>query len=72
MARELVSFGDDVLLGWYDDWVIMERERFRQIRLHALDRIGDRLDDRSGSTTRCRSAWPRSAPSRCGRAPTGC
>jgi DNA-binding SARP family transcriptional activator len=43
VARELVSFGDDVLVGWYDDWVITERERFRQIRLHALDRIGDRL-----------------------------
>jgi DNA-binding SARP family transcriptional activator len=45
VARELVSFGDDVLVGWYDDWVITERERFRQIRLHALDRIGDRLLD---------------------------
>jgi DNA-binding SARP family transcriptional activator len=45
VARELVSFGDDVLVGWYDDWVIIERERFRQIRLHALDRIGDRLLD---------------------------
>ena len=45
VARELVSFGDDVLVGWYDDWAIMERERFRQIRLHALDRIGDRLVD---------------------------
>jgi DNA-binding SARP family transcriptional activator len=43
VARELVSFGDDMLVGWYDDWVIMERERFRQIRLHVLDRIGDRL-----------------------------
>jgi DNA-binding SARP family transcriptional activator len=45
VARELVSFGDDVLVGWYDDWVIMERERFRQVRLHVLDRIGDRLLD---------------------------
>ena len=43
VARELVAFGDDILLGWYDDWVIMERERFRQIRLHALDRIGELL-----------------------------
>jgi DNA-binding SARP family transcriptional activator len=45
VARELVSFGDDVLVGWYDDWVITEREQFRQIRLHALDRIGDQLLD---------------------------
>ena len=48
VARELVLFGDDVLVGWYDDWVIHERERFRQIRLHVLDRIGEQLllDDR--------------------------
>jgi DNA-binding SARP family transcriptional activator len=45
VARELVSIGDDVLVGWYDDWVSMERERFRQIRLHLLDRIGDQLLD---------------------------
>ena len=43
VARELVAFGDDMLLGWYDDWVIIERERFRQVRLHALDRIGELL-----------------------------
>ncbi len=43
VARELIDFGDDILLGWYDDWVVMERERFRQIRLHALDRIGELL-----------------------------
>jgi DNA-binding SARP family transcriptional activator len=43
VARELAQFGDDVLVGWYEDWVIMERERFRQIRLHVLDRIGEQL-----------------------------
>jgi DNA-binding SARP family transcriptional activator len=27
----------DLLPGWYEDWVVMERERLRQIRLHALE-----------------------------------
>lgn len=43
VARELCALGDDVLPGWYDDWVIMERERFRQLRLHALDQLGEQL-----------------------------
>lgn len=42
-ARELIDAGDDILVGWYDDWVLVERERFRQLRLHAMDRIGERL-----------------------------
>ncbi len=29
--------------GWFDDWVIVERERLRQIRLHALDALCERL-----------------------------
>ena len=45
VARELIDFGDDMLVGWYDDWAIMERERFRQVRLHTLDRIGELLVD---------------------------
>lgn len=43
IARELIDVGDDVLPGWYDEWVVDERERFRQVRLHALDRIGEQL-----------------------------
>ncbi|WP_081844530.1 BTAD domain-containing putative transcriptional regulator [Cellulomonas sp. URHE0023] len=42
-ARELIDVGEDLLVGWYDDWVIVERERFRQLRLHAMDRIGEQL-----------------------------
>lgn len=42
-AQELITLGDELLVGWYDDWVTVERERFRQIRLHAMDRIGERL-----------------------------
>jgi DNA-binding SARP family transcriptional activator len=42
-AEALRCFGYDLLTGWYDDWVIAERERFRQLRLHALDLIGRTL-----------------------------
>lgn len=45
VAQELLDVGDDILAGWYDDWVIAERERFRQIRLQALDQAGERLLD---------------------------
>jgi DNA-binding SARP family transcriptional activator len=27
----------DLLPGWWDDWLVLERERFRQLRLHALE-----------------------------------
>jgi DNA-binding SARP family transcriptional activator len=34
---------DDLLPTWYDEWVLAERERFRQLRLHALESICARL-----------------------------
>lgn len=33
----------DVLPGWYEDWVIVERESFRQLRLHALETASSSL-----------------------------
>lgn len=33
----------DLLSGWYEDWVLLERERFRQLRLHALETLCDLL-----------------------------
>jgi DNA-binding SARP family transcriptional activator len=33
----------DLLPDWYDDWVALERERFRQLRMHALERLSERL-----------------------------
>ena len=33
----------DVLPDWYDDWVVFERERYRQLRLHALEVLCERL-----------------------------
>jgi len=38
---ELVLTGE-LLPGWYDDWLIIERERQRQIRLHALEALCER------------------------------
>jgi DNA-binding SARP family transcriptional activator len=39
---DLIDVGE-LLPGWYDDWVITERERFRQLRLHALERLCEQL-----------------------------
>jgi DNA-binding SARP family transcriptional activator len=33
----------ELLPGWYDDWVLLERERLRQERMHALEAVATRL-----------------------------
>ncbi|MBW3555806.1 MAG: transcriptional regulator [Actinobacteria bacterium] len=57
LARRVIDLGEgaevlavdedglsgDVLPDWYDEWVPLERERFRQVRLHALETLCDRL-----------------------------
>jgi DNA-binding SARP family transcriptional activator len=32
----------DLLPGWHDDWVLVERERLRQLRLYALETLAAR------------------------------
>ena len=52
-ARSEVAEGDfeeflmsgDVLPGWHEDWVVIERERLRQLRLHALEALCRRLTE---------------------------
>jgi DNA-binding SARP family transcriptional activator len=39
----LASASRDLLPDWYDEWVLVERERFRQLRLHALETAGELL-----------------------------
>ncbi|MEO3745764.1 bacterial transcriptional activator domain-containing protein [Plantactinospora sp. B5E13] len=38
-AKTITSGRHDLLPGWYDDWVLLERERLRQLRLHMLEEI---------------------------------
>jgi DNA-binding SARP family transcriptional activator len=32
-----------LLPGWYDDWVLLERERLRQVRLHVCEAMCEKL-----------------------------
>jgi DNA-binding SARP family transcriptional activator len=38
-----VGQSGELLPGWYDDWVLLERERLRQLRMHALEDAANRL-----------------------------
>lgn len=33
----------ELLPDWYDDWLLIEREKYRQLRLHALETLAARL-----------------------------
>ncbi|GAA2917840.1 hypothetical protein GCM10010524_55470 [Streptomyces mexicanus] len=35
----------DLLPGWYDEWALLEAERWRQLRLHALEKLAGELID---------------------------
>jgi DNA-binding SARP family transcriptional activator len=38
-----VALEGELLPGWYDDWVLLERERLRQLRLRALEVLAEKL-----------------------------
>lgn len=42
-GMEVGDLARDLLPAWYDDFVELERERFRQLRLHALEALAHRL-----------------------------
>jgi DNA-binding SARP family transcriptional activator len=50
-GRPEEAFISDLLPGWDDEWVAVERERLRQLRLHALDALA-RSHLYSGDTAR--------------------
>jgi DNA-binding SARP family transcriptional activator len=43
-AELLELFSNDVLPSWEDDWVVFERERVRQLRIHAIEAMSVRLN----------------------------
>ena len=38
-----MALSRDFLPGWYEDWVLLESEDWRQLRLHALEALAGRL-----------------------------
>lgn len=42
--RLIRMLASDLLPGWYEDWMIMEAERWRQQRLHALEALARQLN----------------------------
>jgi hypothetical protein len=63
----------DLLPGWYDDWVIMERERVRQRLLHALEALCRLLAERGAYAQAVEAAMlavdARERPARARRGP---
>ena len=45
------ALGAELLPDWYDDWLLFERERYRQLSLHALEALAERLG-RDGDVAR--------------------
>jgi DNA-binding SARP family transcriptional activator len=42
-AEAISAFSEELLPGWYDDWVVVAGEKWRQLRLHALEALAERL-----------------------------
>ena len=40
---EPLFHADEILPDWSDEWVLVDRERYRQLRLHALERLCGQL-----------------------------
>jgi DNA-binding SARP family transcriptional activator len=41
--QAISTLSTDLLPDWYDDWAVAEAEEWRQLRLHALDALAERL-----------------------------
>jgi DNA-binding SARP family transcriptional activator len=42
-AEAISTLSVDLLPDWYDDWAVVEAEEWRQLRLHALDALTEKL-----------------------------
>jgi DNA-binding SARP family transcriptional activator len=66
IVNPATSLTGDLLPGWYDDWVLLERERLRQLRMHVLEALADKLLDagRFGEAAQAAYAAVRDEPLR--------
>jgi SARP family transcriptional regulator, regulator of embCAB operon len=62
----IAALSVDLLPDWYDDWVLLEAEDWRQLRVHALEALAARLtaSGRWGEAARAASAAVRVEPLR--------
>ncbi len=44
-SAAIAALTSELLPDWYDDWVVIEAEDWRQLRLHALEALADKLAD---------------------------
>jgi DNA-binding SARP family transcriptional activator len=60
------ALSTDLLPDWYDDWILIEAEQWRQLRLHALEALAGRLvgAGRLGEAAGAASAAVRAEPLR--------
>ena len=42
-AELAAALSAELLHDWYDDWLLLERDRWNQLRLHALEALAERL-----------------------------
>jgi SARP family transcriptional regulator, regulator of embCAB operon len=45
-AEAISALSEELLTDWYDEWVLVEAEDWRQLRLHALEALAERLTAR--------------------------
>ena len=60
------TLSQELLPGWYDDWVLVEAEEWRQLRLHALEALARHLTEagRFGEAVVAATASVRAEPLR--------
>ena len=65
-ATPATALQGELLPGWYDDWVLLERERVRILRIHALERLAKKLANvgRFGEAVQAATAAVQAEPMR--------
>lgn len=61
-SKELLDVPSDLLAaellpGWDDDWLLIDRERHRQLRMHALETLSNQLTDAGEYALAIQSAY---------------